>query len=1091
VNRYARHIVLILLLWVLSAPASAGVLGTPLDLELELQGKNTEGPYRLGDHLLLRDTEEVFLEGMLQSRGTDYRIDYRRNEISFVLPIPPGAAIQIRTKRIPLGLRPVYHRRRTLALDRSEHPKRGAPPDRRSEDPGRRPHATGLVPRREDRADDLQVAGSKTFSVSVGSNRDLSVDQSLHMDVSGRIGSGLEVVALLSDQNTPIPPEGDTRALRELDKVLVRVTGNHLSAALGDVDVALDGTEFAAYRRRLEGVRGDLTLPYAEATVVGARSGGEFASLQIVPVEGSQGPYQLTAKDGNANIVVQPGTERIWLDGELLMRGRNEDYTIEYGTGRVTFTARRPVAAEARIVADYEYLRYGVRRSTLAGGARTRLLDGRLALDAAVIRESDLPAGDDDLQGFGLPIYGPSTGGAVDPDLLPAGREYDEEQGTARHELGTVRLALDPVSRIHITGEIGISRLDPNLRSPEDHDAHVGRAGTILGTLDPSPVGLFGRDMGTVELSGSYRYVAPQFRPMGRIQRAEEARRWGEDLSSVLEGETKEARAVYRPLPRTGLELEYGRTHRPAGMSATREGVRVWSPQGTYAIERIGRAGSQARSIQILRQRGHLERTVSRLRPEVRFASERIEGDLSHLLSPVGREDGTGTRYREIEAALSSVDWGPMFWSSAYGFRTTWTRTATDDGSWADSLRVRSQRHELKLTGWKSLSGAAAYSRRHNAVHGASRPSVTTELMAFEVRGAPFDRALWGEIHYDHTNTQFMRRTRHFVDVGEGRGTYIWEDRNGDREHQEEEFVPDPEGRYILYIEDVSTSEPVTERSAGLTVRMTPSRIFESSGSAGEPLWRRLVSPFSSESVVELSRKARRGETFGPFDLYRLRTGDAILRARRTIHHDLHMFRYGRTLSVRFRYRRNDDLNREFSSGEDQNASVERSLRARVRLSRDVGLEAEYSRGESERRGRGAFDFDLDSEEIHASGTYRPARDTEIQLTLRGRKDRDQRPAAPKTARLFSVEPEVSRSVGEVARLRLEAGWANVTSDPADTALVFQMADGKRQGRTLTWRCGLDYRLGPYVTARASYHGRKLPDRETTHTMRAEVSALL
>ena len=911
------------------------------------------------------------------------------------------------------------------------------------------------------------------------------MDQSLHMDVSGRIGSGLEVFALLSDQNTPIPPEGDTRALRELDKVLVRITGDHLSAALGDVDVSFEGTEFGAYRRRLEGIRGDVRLSQWEATVVGARSGGEFVSLRIVPIEGCQGPYQLTGKDGNANILVQSGTERIWLDGELLTRGRNGDYTIEYGAGRITFTARRPITGDSRIMADYECVQYGLKRSTVAGQARTRLFDGRLALDAAVIRESDLPgeadARDESLE-IDLLALRSGMGPDIESSLLSTDSGRAEEHLPARHQLGSVRLAFNPVPRVRIMGEMGISDLDRDLSSSEEAGEPVGRAGRILGNLTPCPVRLFGRDAGTVEFSGAYRYVGPRFRPMGRIEHAEEARRWGENFSTALHGETGEVRAVYRPATRSGVELEYGRTRRNAETSATREGVRVWSSQGTYRIERIARVGSGAQASEILRQNGRIERVVSRLKPEIRFASERIEGDSPY--SPLlGRQ--VGTRYHEIEAALSSVHWGPVFWSSGYGFRKAWSRPPMTDKTWADSMRVRSQRHELKLNPWRSISGSAFYSRRHNTFHGSTHPGTKTELVAFDVRGAPFDRALWGEIHYDHTNTQFMRKTRHFIDVGDGRGTYTWEDRNGDHERQEEEYVPDPEGRYILYIEDVSTSEPVTERSAGITVRVTPSKILESSDPAQEPLWRKVASGLSSESAVELSRKTRRDESGRLFH-----TGEAILRGRRTIHHDLHMLRYGRSFSLRLRYRRNDDLNREFSSGEDRNASVERSLRTRLALAEDVGLEVEYSRGHSERRGRGAFDFDLTSEEIQATAKYRPAKDTEIHLRLRARKDQDRLPVSPTVAHLFSVEPEISRFLREVGRLRLQAGWADVASDPADARLAFQMAGGKRQGRTLTWRCALDYRLGRYVTAMASYRGRKLPGQETTHTMRAEVNAL-
>lgn len=259
----------------------------------------------------------------------------------------------------------------------------------------------------------LRRSGSIRRGFVTGNRRDVSLESGLRLELEGEIAPGLNLQAVLTDENTPIQPEGTTQRLSDLDRVYIQLDSRHGQARLGDVDLHFSGSTFAPFNRRLQGAALQANLPSVgngffaggTVTVAGAVTRGLFRSQDVPLIEVVQGPYRLLGRNGEELIIVVAGSERVYLDGVLLTRGEADDYVIDYGTGEITFTARHLITSERRLTVDFEYSLGAFTRTLIASeidlsfGARSGGLPPLIQLRTTLLREADGSAFGDE---FGL-----------------------------------------------------------------------------------------------------------------------------------------------------------------------------------------------------------------------------------------------------------------------------------------------------------------------------------------------------------------------------------------------------------------------------------------------------------------------------------------------------------------------------------------------------------------------------------------------------------------------------------------------------------------------------------------------------------------
>jgi hypothetical protein len=1128
---------LLLILVALIIPVSARALPFRSGLAQFTASGPRDTLFTLPVSWVVLDSIHVYRSGELQSEYTTWRIAEPGNRIWLFRPLGPQDTLRVEYVYQPIPLARTYVRHSLREIGR-ETPSAN-PADTSRMVPAFRPESATMEGWTR-----LNKSGSLIRSVQIGSGQDLQLESALNLQLQGRVGKNVDVVAALTDQSTPIQPEGTTETLNELEKVYVSVRSPHLSTTLGDYNFDLKGGQYDTYGRKLTGVMGEANYGGVTAMASGAVSRGQFITNQFNGNEADQGPYPLHGRDGQIGLVVLAGTEKVWLDGVQMRRGEGNDYTIDYSSGQISFTSRHVITSDSRIVVDFEYSSENYERFYGAGKLAGSFLNDRLTGSATFISESD-----DRTRPIGIALSDSDkavlarSGTSVDSAVVYAADSVGAGQGdyvrrdslvdTTRYSIfvfsprdslnrstgqwrvtfddfgignGDYEAAADPLGLPYFRWlGPGRGRYRPYRRLPLPQRQSLAdfrlQGSPVAGLTMGSEVALSQRDLNTFATSGDHQVDGAAYTADAQYERTNPSLFGIKPSSIAADVRIRHRDSRFVEMSRSS-EIEFSREWDAAvntGFDETiRESnlrlnpVKQLALSGGYGdLVRPGQSSSRRRTLGATANVGSWNASLSHLDL---LSSDSLTDRHGIWIRQNGRLNGTIGMFTP-RASVDRENKRDLFGAVHNGFRYLeymggLGMALPANLNWDGEYRRRAD---------DALDSAGVFRNSARAY------TVTTEAAWQPAEGGRT------ALRYSHRQKTYSDLDSSAIssDVGRLESLVSSRDRlveanvvyeiarsrtqnqiliaiqvpNGTGSYRREgdHYVPDDQGNYILVPRNTGSFAPATQLSLNSLISLRPDEL--PSIDAAE--WLRAL---STESEIILDEQTRKPLNLGLVFLDQSQfRGDSTISGNLSLRQDLNLWRLSQKLAMRFRYNETQSLQNQYLNGGQARTVRQGSTRVRAKY-------LSFWRGESEgtfsretlHYGTGAVpDRDINRFEFSQGNTFGLSRLWETGVDLAATEARDERTATQLSLR--EVKPHAALTLFGKGRFDGDFTWLHATSNQSE--IPFELGRGANRGENLRWSLRGTYQFGQNFSGSLNYTGRRDAGETTVHTGRLEVRA--
>lgn len=305
------------------------------------------------------DSLTVIPESITVADNLDYHFELQKNSIS--INKPELDSVQVCFRVLPFDLHSGYAKRSMSLYDSTALFKDAI-----------RYQQSLALPKREEvfSTENIQKTGNLTRGISFGNRQDVFVNSSLNLQMEGQLTENVNLRAVITDRTVPFQPEGNTQQIQDFDNIFIQFYNDNWSLTAGDVVLRNGESNFLRYYKNVQGAQ--LKTSYemangfkAETSLAASVAKGRFNSTVIESIEGVLGPYRLRGPNNERFIIVIAGSEKVFLDGQQLARGFNNDYVIDYNLGEITFTNKVLITQFSRIRVDFEFSDRNYTRSIL------------------------------------------------------------------------------------------------------------------------------------------------------------------------------------------------------------------------------------------------------------------------------------------------------------------------------------------------------------------------------------------------------------------------------------------------------------------------------------------------------------------------------------------------------------------------------------------------------------------------------------------------------------------------------------------------------------------------------------------------------
>ena len=808
------------------------------------QFKDLPTPFVLKHLPILKGSDQIVINAIRLVKDVDYQIHYPTGTIILLKNYPDDASVQVAYHTLPFTIKKQYKR----ALFQQQGPF--------VERPSRITVTEGRVDQpAETEPSLLQVTGTQTFGISTGSGRSLSQNQALQISIDGNVSENVSVTARLSDQDLPI--QGGTEDLEDLDQKLIQITSPNITATFGDFEGSLGNSEFIFFPRALEGVQVEGNFKWGTIHLIPSSIPKGQSSSKTIRGEEGRSHYRI---DANGEfVIVKAGSEIVWLNGERMRPGGNNDYIIrDYGDPIIEFTNKHLITSNDVIRVDFEFIPEDLAyQRNLYGMSSTLNLPGdRVTVGLAYAVESDL---NDPENAF--IIINEDDLAELERNELDADLDGKLLIAPQRRTIWGIDGRLNLNDQTSVEGELAFGAFDKNTFSKKDPKV-LGQAWKLLANSAGEKL----------QLNLDFRSLDANFVPVGASSTNRSRFRYEEQYTEerfddlYLFGTSSPSQPADEKSLDFDVQLKpYRWLQLTSGLGRTEEKLEMRELENvenkeiedeeltsdTLTLRNNFNWGFDFKPSKLPGLRNDSQRSTSKVGGVDQFRKSRQQWNLSHRLRPFNLNasleqlESTDLDFldrdnlnRKRDISTARIDLADFKWASintrysveeafekevllavdgkTLGFSDDW-KLSTIARTWTIGLFSQPRK-------WTNLS--TNISRRVFQSRRGLGSDATTQLADITWRLTPFNSALLGEVSYELDKKLSTERREFYTNINPytgreiqpGEGVYV----KIDDLHYQEDFE---EGNYIKLIQNIG-DKPVSAIDTTFRLRFRPRRIF-------------------------------------------------------------------------------------------------------------------------------------------------------------------------------------------------------------------------------------------------------------------------
>jgi len=969
---------------------------------------------------------------------------------------------------------------------------------------------------------DFLQSGSITRGIDLKSNSGVSIESGLDLELEGRFTENITIKGALTDKNVPIQPEGTTQRLNELDKIFMSIQMPNEVFTFGDFKLNIKNGKYGQYSRKLQGVKLSSERDQYNGVLAGAVSQGTFHTIKFKGEEGRQGPYQLRGKNGEETIIILAGTEEVYINGERMKRGENNDYTIDYSTGEITFTSNQLITSNSRITVDFQYSDLVYQRNIVSTSNEFSIMKNNLKISGGYIAETDgknnpVEMEIDSSDREKLKMLGDTTGRVLkntirkdstgnyflrDSILVFAG----ENQGTYTAsfynvgEKGKYRKHYES-DRVYFEY---VDKNDPNipqnkkneavylpakpLNLPQKHQLYHFRTRWLPSQKFKMDLELTGSALdkntfsnledgdnqaGAIKFSTQYKTTKTKYGNMVlHADYIQEGKKFEPIYrSNIVEYDRKWDLEKTYPKDKKVYETDLAYEYRDKIKMNLSGGKMKYGPYSTNRID-----GNVNLEYKNLNNFSYSIEDITTAKSEVRF-KKWTRSDLNTRIDIFNfesyyRYDGEkklndslsneNFRFKEHTLGLTpqKQESGKYDWNINYRTRANHIK---ENGKWKKESRSRDLGVQGKINEWKNLTAKLKWVGRRKKYFNSQKSNIQYYLLKGSLRHDTYKLPFRWQKNIKVDERYTVKKEEVYYKVDRGRGEYRYDSTYA-------EYVPHPRGNYIRRIVRTNIHSPTTHFQTGFRVDFDGDRL--NSDKTVD-----FIRNISSRTRLRLNQEINSNHNL--MNLYRMSSKDIDSSWSMYYRRFKQEFKYeinpvdGR---VKIQYQNNTRIDDENVRGKEKTFTEKYSLNYKGNCMFGINIESEFSRHHRKRESwiNLRRSHNINGYSFENQFSYRFANNDQISLNVAYNKDWENQKYNIKS-NLIKTRVEYQKQILKKALGRIFFEYDRVGVKPKDINLPWQMSEGKRAGQTFGYGTFLEYSLGRHISLSLNYEGWKEP----------------